>query len=119
MPAPFKTTHFNTILYCRQFAETLDFYKNLLELPVHMEKSWLTEFKVTDSAYLSIADLDRARFSPDKCDAVTLTFKVEDLDAFRNELISRGVEAPDIEIRWQARSFMVRDPEGHRLEFWA
>ncbi len=50
----------NSILYCKNWSETVDFYKNDLKLPVISSTDWFVEFKLNESARLSVANEARA-----------------------------------------------------------
>ena len=110
----------NVILYCRSWRETVEFYRDRLQLPVTLSKDWFVEFRLTPSAHVSVADERRARIKSSAGQGMTLTWQVEDIEAAWQALHARGV-APD-PIRdhpWGGRAFHFHDPEGHRLEIWS
>ncbi len=72
----FKTT--NTILYCQQWQTTVDFYRQVLNLPITHESDWFVEFQLTASAHLSVADERRATIKSSGGAGITLTFQVDD-----------------------------------------
>lgn len=49
----------NTILYCRHWRETLDFYRDILGLDGRYLSDWLVEFELTEKSFISIADATR------------------------------------------------------------
>jgi catechol 2,3-dioxygenase-like lactoylglutathione lyase family enzyme len=109
----------NTILYCERWADTVDFYRRVLALPVNMEKDWFVEFQLTGDAFLSVADAARASIDTSRGAGLTLTLRVEDIDAVHERLAACGVDVPGIDRHpWGARRFLCHDPEGYRLEFW-
>ncbi|MCB0192422.1 MAG: VOC family protein [Anaerolineae bacterium] len=113
-----KTT--NTILYCRKWAETVDFYRTLLELPVTFESDWFVEFQLSDTAHISIADERRAGIKSSGGQGVTLTMQVEDIQTIWEWLHSQGINVGPIKShRWGAKVFYFFDPEGYRLEIWS
>jgi len=78
------------------------------------------EFRLTDNARLSIADETRASIASVAGQGLTLALRVDDIDAAWRWLRQRGVEPGPIRSHaWGARVFYLRDPEGHRLEFWS
>jgi catechol 2,3-dioxygenase-like lactoylglutathione lyase family enzyme len=113
----FKTA--NTILYCRNWRATVDFYQNRLGLPVNFASEWFVEFSLTGTARLSIADERRASVKSTGGQGITLALEVEDIRAAHRWAESTGL-APTALRRhpWDAEVFYLRDPEGHRIEFW-
>lgn len=109
----------NTILYCNRWAETVDFYRRLLGLPVTTDKDWFVEFRVTETSFLSVANERRASIDSAGGQGVTLSLRVQCVKAM-HERLSRGGVVPGSVTRhpWGAMSFFCRDPEGYRLEFW-
>jgi catechol 2,3-dioxygenase-like lactoylglutathione lyase family enzyme len=114
---PFQLS--NTILYCRRWAETVDFYRGVLGLPVNVEKDWFVEFRLTDESFVSVADAARASIDTSAGQGITLALQVADIEAVHRRLSDAGVDVPPVGRHpWGARSFYCRDPEGYRLEFW-
>lgn len=115
--SPFKQS--NTILYCSRWAETVDFYRRMLHLPVSVEKDWFVEFRLTDRSFVSVADAQRTSIAPAAGRGITLTLEVDDVHAMRRRLVGAGADAGEVKRHsWGALRFFCRDPEGHRLEFW-
>lgn len=109
----------NTIFYCEHWREAVDFYRRVLELPVHMETDWFVEFRLTETGFVSLADAARASIDSVGGQGVTLTLQVDDLEAVHARLSGAGMEPGRIKPHpWGADGFFCRDPEGHRLEFW-
>lgn len=114
---PFQLS--NTILYCRRWAETVDFYRRVLGLPVNVEKDWFVEFRLTDESFVSVANAARATIDTSAGQGLTLTLKVADIEAIHRRLLDAGIDVPPVRKHpWGALSFFCRDPEGYRLEFW-
>jgi len=109
----------NTIFYCRHWQPTVAFYRDLLKLSVSHETDWFVEFRLTGDSCLSVADARHASIEPVNGQGSTLSLKVVGLDSLHRRLQSAGIEASAIRRIWGARAFYIRDPEGHRLEFWA
>ncbi len=108
----------NIILYCRNWYDTVAFYRSQLHLPVAFESDWFVEFLLTPHSYLSIADSRRATIRSVHGQGMTLTLRVPDINAVQTQLQRRGVELTPIRRKWGALVFYCHDPEGHRLEFW-
>jgi catechol 2,3-dioxygenase-like lactoylglutathione lyase family enzyme len=110
----------NTILYCQQWAETVDFYRHTLRLPVTFETDWFVEFQLAEAVRLSVADETRATIKSSHGAGVTLTFQVEDADIVWRRLRRHGLTLEPVKNHaWGARLFYFSDPEGHRLEIWS
>lgn len=109
----------NTILYCRNWENTVRFYRDTLKLSVNYKKDWFIEFHLTESSYLSIADASLASIKSADGDGVTLSWQVEDIELTYGRLKEIGVKTSPVKPIWGVRSFYFFDPEGHRIEIWA
>ena len=109
----------NTILYCRHWHRTVEFYRVQLALPVLFANDWFVEFRLTDTARLSVADQSRARIKSSGGQGITLALQVEAIETVRQALQRQGVEPGPVEHHpWGARVCYLCDPEGHRIELW-
>lgn len=110
----------NTILYCKKWKETVEFYKTKLKLNILTNKGWFVEFRLTDSSYLSIADEAKASIDSNLGKGITLSLKVKNIEKIYLELKTRGANPSSIKDHpWGAKVFYVFDPEGNRIEFWS
>jgi catechol 2,3-dioxygenase-like lactoylglutathione lyase family enzyme len=109
----------NTVLYCDEWAATVGFYRGVLGFLVEYESDWFVEFRITESAFLSVADTRRATIPAVGGKGITLTFQTADVGATRALLQARDVAVTPITQRWGADVFYCHDPEGHRIEFWS
>jgi uncharacterized glyoxalase superfamily protein PhnB len=110
----------NTILYCRHWQETVDFYHHKLGLPVTFSTDWFVEFDLGSGALLSIADEAQATISSGRGAGITLTFQVGNADEAWRTLRDSGLAVGPLKDHpWGARLFHFFDPEGHRLEVWS
>ena len=109
----------NTILYCRNWQTTIEFYRDVLKLRVNYETEWLVEFRLVDNAYLSIANADGTSIQSSNGNGITLSFQVESVDVAHRQLRDLGIKAGPIKPIWGARAFYIYDPEGHRVELWS
>ena len=51
----------NTIIYCKHWPQSVNFYRDILQLGISFQKDdWFIEFVVSGSAHLSIADAANA-----------------------------------------------------------
>lgn len=108
----------NTILYCRRWDATVAFYRDALRLPVTHSTDWFVEFRLTDGAYLSVADASRATIADVEGQGITLSWRVADVSAARRRLVDRGLAPSDERTVWGATACYLVDPEGHRIELW-
>lgn len=109
----------NTVLYCDAWAETVAFYRELLGFDVEHDSDWFIEFRLTDHAFLSVADARRATIDAVGGQGITLTLHTDDVAATRDFLNAYDIETTPITRRWGADVFYCHDPEGHRIEFWS
>jgi predicted enzyme related to lactoylglutathione lyase len=110
----------NTIVYCTQWKETADFYKNQLQLKVITALDWFFEFELNSTARLSIADAARTSMKACEGQGITIAMEVEDITSAHLFLENTGLHPPAIrDHAWGARVFYIHDPEGNRLEFWS
>ncbi|MDZ7665122.1 MAG: hypothetical protein U5K27_07305 [Desulfotignum sp.] len=65
----------NTIVYCEKWPETVTFYQTGLQLPVTVARDWFVEFRLTDTARLSIADAGRTTRDTTRGKGHLITFR--------------------------------------------
>jgi catechol 2,3-dioxygenase-like lactoylglutathione lyase family enzyme len=116
---PLEIKRTNTILYCARWKETVRFYRDVIKLPVLMGKGWFVEFRLSGSASLSVADCARATIASAGGAGLTLSWRVENVDAVHDRLISDGLDVTPVKTIWGARSCYLSDPEGNRIELWS
>ena len=109
----------NTILYCDQWAATVAFYRDRLQLSVTYANDWFVEFQLGTTSYLSIADHRRATIRSANGDGVTLSWQVADLPAAAQQLQDVAIDCSAIAKRWGADVLYFHDPEGNRIELWS
>jgi len=109
----------NTILYCDRWEVTVRFYRDLVKLPVLLEKKWFVEFQLTGSARLSVADADRASIASAGGAGLTLSWQVADIDAVYKRMVACKIPVTPIKTTWGARTCFIYDPEGNRIELWS
>ncbi len=109
----------NTILYCRKWQETVEFYKTGLKLRVLSSNEWFVEFKLNEMSRISIANQARTSIDSSGGKGITVSLQVTDIDQTRAELMEAGVEPTPIKEIWGAKAMYVWDPEGNRLELWS
>ncbi len=120
MSYTFSPINANTILYCKKWQETVDFYKHFLGLQITFESDWFVEFKLTETAHISIADESRASIKSCGGAGVTLALQVESAAETWQYLCSSGLDIKPVrEHPWGAYVFYFSDPEGHRIEVWS
>jgi len=120
MTETFSPKNTNTILYCKKWQETVDFYRYLLKLPINFASDWFVEFKLTETAHLSVADERRATIKSCGGAGITLTLQVESINEVWEYLHNNGLPLEPVqEHSWGAHVFYFLDPEGHRIEVWS
>lgn len=89
----FQTFRANMVLYCKHWAETVEFYSKTLQLEVTFENDWFVEFQLTETSFVSIADSNKATIKNVGGQGITLSLQVENVARAREELLSLGVKA--------------------------
>ena len=117
--SPSGIRRINTILYCRNWKDTVQFYRDVLKLRVNLETEWLVEFQLIDNTFLSIANVDFTSIQSAKGAGITLSIQVENVDITYRRLCGIGIKTGPIKAIWGARAFYIFDPEGHRIELWS
>jgi catechol 2,3-dioxygenase-like lactoylglutathione lyase family enzyme len=116
MPSIIRT---NTILYCQHWRENVAFYRDRLEFEIAFQNDWFVEFRLTPSAFLSIADQSRATLASTQGKGITLSLQVDDLHATHQAFAVDGLVPTEIRSQVMgADVFYLFDPEGTRIEFW-
>jgi hypothetical protein len=95
----------NTILYCRRWAATVQFYRDQLRLPVAFENDWFVEFQLNAAAYLSVADAARASIAAVDGQGITLAWQAHNLEEARTHLLEQGIAVAPLRRRWGAWVF--------------
>jgi predicted enzyme related to lactoylglutathione lyase len=109
----------NTILYCRNWEQTVEFYRTGLKLPVLSSTEWFVEFKLNGTARVSVADEARTSIRSSAGNGITLSLQVDDIEQTREELMEAGIIPTPVKEVWGSKVIYVHDPEGNRLEFWS
>jgi catechol 2,3-dioxygenase-like lactoylglutathione lyase family enzyme len=109
----------NIILYCKNWAQTVYFYRDLLALPVLFENDWFVEFGLNAASRLSIADENRSSIKSNNGAGITLALEVENIESLWEQMGNAKLNPTAIRKHpWNARVFYLFDPEGHRIEVW-
>lgn len=108
----------NTILYCRNWQETVAFYRDGIKLLMLSSNDWFVEFKLNEAARLSVADEVRTTVKSGDGKGITVSLQVADVVEVQTELTRAGISSTPIKEVWGSKAIYVRDPEGNRLEFW-
>ena len=86
------------------------FYHETLGIPINLDENGL---KCFDSGYPGL-DIDASVHFPGR---VSISFLVEDIDAYVKELRDKGVEVDEPgDSHLGMRAFALEDPDGHRVE---
>ena len=97
-------------LYAKDPEASKRFYSDILGIPITVDQKGL---KCFDSGWTGL-DFDVSTHFPGK---ISISFLVQDIDQFVNELKEKGVqvEAPS-ESHLGMRAVALEDPDGHRIE---
>ncbi|MFW5901841.1 MAG: VOC family protein, partial [Thermodesulfobacteriota bacterium] len=100
----------NMILYCRNWGETVRFYRDLLQLPLLFSSDWFVEFALTETSRLSIADERRASVKSCGGRGITVALEVDRIEAARERMQAMGAAPTEIRDHpWGARVLYVFD----------
>ncbi|WP_155304870.1 VOC family protein [Desulfosarcina widdelii] len=120
MTLPSAVNRANTILYVRRWKESVAFYRDHLGFEVAFRNDWFVEFRLTPTAYLSVADQSRTTMASGNGKGVTLSFRIDDLQAAHRAFLEDGLVPTAIRAQVMgADVFYLSDPEGNRIEFWS
>jgi catechol 2,3-dioxygenase-like lactoylglutathione lyase family enzyme len=114
----FDINRTNTILYCRNWDETVSFYQNVLQFPINHQTDWFVEFRIDGNTYLSVADEQRASIKSALGKGLTLSWQVADIRRAQDRLRAKKIDISQLEQKWGALVCFFRDPEGNRIELW-
>jgi catechol 2,3-dioxygenase-like lactoylglutathione lyase family enzyme len=109
----------NTILYCTEWAATVGFYRDQLELPVEFANDWFVEFALGDAAFVSVADARRSTIDAGDGRGITLSWEVADVRVAGDALRAVGVDVSTVTRRFGSEVIDLFDPAGNRIELWA
>ena len=107
-------------LYYRNPERARRFYEDVLGLTLTVDQGFCRIYRISPSAFIGLVDEAHGlhRAADDK--PVTLSFVVDDVDRWYQELVERAVpiHSPLRDAaRHPTRGFVALDPEGYFLEF--
>jgi len=115
----YKIKTLNTILYCKNWKESVEFYKELLQLPITFSTDWFVEFSLNKISRLSIADERRASVKSSQGKGITISLEVDNIEKALCAAQNKKMNPTEIKTHaWNAKIFFLFDPEGNRLEIW-
>ena len=107
----------NTILYCKKWEETVEFYRTGLKLLVLSSNEWFVEFKLNEMSRLSVANESRTSVDSSGGKGITVSLQVADIELAQVDLIEAGVTATPIKEVWERRQSMSMIPKEIDLSF--
>lgn len=85
-----------------------------------MRLSWMIEFMLTDTSFITVADENRASIKSSYGAGITLAIRVDDADRFHKFLTDKGTVPGEVtDYPPSTRRFFIHDPEGNRIEIWS
>ena len=109
----------STILYCKNWPETVSFYRDELKFEVSFANEWFVEFKLNAAACLSVVDEKRATIRHANGEGVMISLKVDKIESVYREMEALELNPTSIKEVWGSPVFYIFDPEGVRIEFWS
>jgi catechol 2,3-dioxygenase-like lactoylglutathione lyase family enzyme len=114
-----KIKRSNTILYCRNWENTVKFYRDVLKFGINHESEWFVEFQLADNTCLSIANAVNTSIKSADGGGITISWQIEDVELTYLRFNELGIKTSKLKNVWGAQAFYIFDPEGHRLELWS
>ena len=102
------------ILYVEQYSKCINFYRDVLELPIMFNTEELTCFEFGNS-YLMV-EMDDRSFEARSHEEVCLRMNVPDVKALADELTQKGIDVDYQSHAWGTVA-KFRDPEGNLCAF--
>src|SRR5687768_14226784 len=81
---------FTGIIYCRNWEQTIEFYRTGLKLPVLSSTEWFVEFMLNETSRVSVADEARTSIRSSGGNGITVSLQVDDIEQTR--LIARFIQ---------------------------
>ena len=107
-------------LYYRDTARAQRFYEDILGLELVVEQAFTNIYRISPTSFVGLVDEARGMHRASENKAVTLSFITDEVDAWYDYLVSRGVEMRGPlrdSSNHPTRGFVAFDPEGYFLEF--
>jgi len=86
----------NTILYCKHWQETVAFYRDGIKLLVLSSNEWFVEFKLNESARLSVANDFWTTIKSGEGRGITISLEVADVVQVQTDLSEAGISSTPI-----------------------
>lgn len=121
-PAAPPATGMTVFLYYKDIESAVRFYRDVLGLRATVDKGPIHVFQLTPSTSIGLVDSKTARGGasrPSVDKPLTVTFVVDDIDAWYQYLVKRGVSIPRpprVSSNLNVAFFLFNDPEGYELE---
>jgi len=109
---------FNTILYCRNWEETVRFYRDILALNVSFSNEWFVEFELNSMSSISVANEKKATVKSGEGKGITISLRIDYLYKIYHYLQENQYNPTPIKKIWGTSSFLYIILIGNRIEFW-
>jgi hypothetical protein len=107
----------NTILYCRNWQETVEFYRTGLKLLVLSSNEWFVEFKLNEMSRISVANEARTSIKSSDGKGITISLQVANIEQTRAELPEAGVRRHQSRMYGERRQSISMIPKEIDLSF--
>ena len=107
-------------LYYRDIPAAQRFYEDVLGLRLSVDQGYTKIYQISPTSFVGLVDESQGLHRASEAKPVTLSFVTEQVDAWYEYLVSRGVRmrSPLRDgTRHPTRGFVAIDPEGYFLEF--
>ena len=108
-----------SFLYFDDLKAAVDFFENVLELPLVCDQGWSKIFQVCPGSFLGAVDRSRGACKATTRDGVLTSFVILDFDEMVTKLEKAGIEflnPPHYSEALNIKSLMFVGPEGYKFE---
>lgn len=112
---------FITFTYHEDLERAADFYRDVLELDMVMDRSWVKIFKLGKDSHIGLVDSKRGFLKPSEEKPVMLSIFVEDVEKWYRKLTEKGVKTkqpPSEEEEIHMKGFLIWDPSCYVVEIF-
>jgi lactoylglutathione lyase len=108
-----------TFTYYNELDKAADFYGKIMGFELVIDVDFAKVYKVSGSSHIGIVDGKKGFLRAKEDKPVMISFVVEDIDAWYEHLLGKGVEIfqPPKEASYlRMKTLLLRDPEGYVVE---
>lgn len=107
-------------LYYKDIPRAQRFYEDVIGLHLAVDQGFAKIYQISPTSFVGLVDEAQGLHRASEAKAVTLSFITQEIDAWYDYLVSKGVKLRGPignATRHPTRGFVAYDPEGYFLEF--